>query len=599
MRVSHIELAASAALLLLFVSPAAAQLGPPMQLFPQSAPAKTSSAPPAQTPSAAGSSPSAPAPGSAASSPGPADQSISATPLAPMDTSWAGTLGAADRAFPRDMWANTKRAFVAAALPLLQPTTSPVLQDLARRLLLSDAIAPAGQDPSGEPSLAELRLGRLLALGQVDGIGILGLLPRADADENFERESVELRFAANDVAGACRTIRNLVGRYQDAWWERALIACQALKGEYNQASLGLNVMHEKKGGRDPVFDTLIEAIDGHGERVPRLPDPTPIRMALLAAAKLPLPADALATAGPAALTVWATSTKVPALQRLAAAEKAEALGALPPAALGLLYSSIDVTPGERQAALKSGKVPEHARDRAVLYQIAQTSNTPKTKAAALAPLLADAQRRGVFAAMARVVAPLVAELEPSQDLQSFAADAARVLLVTGHAAEAKPWIDLAHQPALRLVADLARPAKPAGGGSSANAPSAPDSSSPNEAIKALASSHSGVSPGQADLLVALFSALGDKLDSFDFTRLLQPAHEGTFPDAALWLDQRQAAASGRLGETVLTSLLLASAGDRLTSEPVVLARVVAGLEAVGLDTDARSLAVEAAIAAGI
>lgn len=516
-----------------------------------------------------------------------------------MDDSWVGTLSAAGRAFPRDMWANTKRAFVAAALPLLQPTTSPVLQDLARRLLLSDAVAPAGKDPSSGPSLVELRLGRLLALGRIDGVGVLNLLPRADMDENSERESVELRFAANDAAGACRTIRNLVGRYQDAWWERALIACQALKGEYSQASLGLSVMHEQKSGRKPVFDKLIKAIDGHGERVPRLPDPTPIRMALLAAAKMPLPADALATAGPAALTVWATSTKVPAPQRLAAAEKAEALGALPPAALGLLYSSIEAKPGERQAALKKGKVPKNARDRAILYQVAQTSNAPKTKVAALAPLLADAQRRGVFAAMARVVVPLVAELQPSPDLQSFAADAARVLLVTSHADEAKPWIDLAHQRVLRLVADLARPANPADGSSSEGDASAPNSSSLNDTIKGLASSHSGVSPGQADLLVALFSALGDKLNSFDFTRLLQPAHEGTMPDTALWLDQRQAVASARLGETVLTSLLLASAGDRLTSEPIVLARVVSGLEAVGLDADARALAVEAAIAAGI
>ena len=71
------------------------------------------------------------------------------------------------------------------------------------------------------------------------------------------------------------------------------------------------------------------------------------------------------------------------------------------------------------------------------------------------------------------------------------------------------------------------------------------------------------------------------------------------PSAALWTDQLQAAQAKRLGETVLTTLILARAGDRLGTEPVVLARAVAGLKAVGLDAEARAIALEAALAAGI
>jgi hypothetical protein len=50
---------------------------------------------------------------------------------------------------------------------------------------------------------------------------------------------------------------------------------------------------------------------------------------------------------------------------------------------------------------------------------------------------------------------------------------------------------------------------------------------------------------------------------------------------------------------VLTTILLASAGDHLATEPVVLAQAIAGLQAVGLDADARALAIEAALDAGI
>src|SRR5690348_7454700 len=130
MRGFRAELAASAAIVTLLALPAFAQLGPPIPLVP--ATQGSSAAQPA--------SPAEPAAG----------DNISATPLAPMDAAWTGILGPADGALPRNMWAGTPRAKVAAALPLLQPTTSPELQDLARRLLLSDAVAPAGRDAPGE-----------------------------------------------------------------------------------------------------------------------------------------------------------------------------------------------------------------------------------------------------------------------------------------------------------------------------------------------------------------------------------------------------------------------------------------------------------------
>src|SRR5208282_2556936 len=107
-------------------------------------------------------------------------------------------------------------------------------------------------------------------------------------------------------------------------------------------------------GSDPVLEALIDTINGHRQKLDKLPALTPMGMALLAAAKSPLPADTLAASGVAAALVWATSDKVPAVQRLAAAEKAAAFGALPPDALGLLYAAIDATPQEQDTALKSG-----------------------------------------------------------------------------------------------------------------------------------------------------------------------------------------------------------------------------------------------------
>ena len=568
MRACRTELAVFVTLIWL-ASPVLAQVGPPVPLAaPPLAPA------PSQTP---------PLPPDGQQ---PADDDIHATPLAPMDASWVGTLGPADGALPHAMWDGTPRALVAAGLPLLQPTTSPVLQDLARRLLLSDAAAPAGQDAPGGPGLPELRLDRLLALGRLDGVKLIDTLPQINVGENFDRDSVELRFAANDGAAACRLVQDRVARYRNAWWDRALIACQALNGAYDQAGLGLSVMRDQPSGRDPVFEALIDTILGHRQKVDKLPDPTPMRVALLAAAKVPLPADAFAAAGPAALAVWATSEKVPAVQRLAAAEKAAALGALPPDALGLVYAGIGATTQEQDAALKGGKLGDDPRSRAIFYDIARIASGP-TRVAALTPLLADARRRGAFIPMARLVAPLVAELQPAPEWRSFAGDAARVLLATGHTDQAAPWIDLADSAELRVVAALAQ------GGLGEDGPSL------LAAAAALAARDAAAAPRQTDLLATLAAALGEKLGTVDLAALLQAPRQGLLPGGALWLDQQQAAANRRVGETVLTSLVIAAAGDHLSLEPVILARVVSGLKAVGLEADARALAVEAALSAGI
>src|SRR5438105_2906324 len=131
--------------------PAAAQVGPPIRLVQ---PPTTPAVPPA-VPDAGDETQTLP--------PG-----IQAMPLAPVDPAWVGSLPASEGGLPETLWQGTPKAFVTAALPQLQPVLSPTLQDLTRRLLLSNAIAPAGPDLPQGRSLAGIRLEQLMALGHVD-----------------------------------------------------------------------------------------------------------------------------------------------------------------------------------------------------------------------------------------------------------------------------------------------------------------------------------------------------------------------------------------------------------------------------------------------
>lgn len=512
---------------------------------------------------------------------------VSAEPLAPVDASWVGTLRGAD-GFQQTLWQGTTRDAVTALLPQLPPSTSPALQDLSRRLLLSDAVSPAGQDPADHPLLLTERLDRLLALGLVpDGTALLAALPQSLSDDQLDRDRIELMFAGNDVTGACQQVQAQIAHYQDHWWDRALIACQALAGDATKASLGLSLLREEKAPPDPPFDTLIDALGGHPRRIDKLPDPGPLRLALLAAAKQPLPPDALATASLAALHGWATNDGVPPTLRLAAAERAAQFGALAPADMAEIYAEVGNLGDPPPTRGGKSTAAEDPRHRAALYAAARTATSPEERSTALLALAADARKHGLFPMIARLTAPIVAGMTPGGTSDGFAIEAARILLAAGKPGEAMQWLGPANDAPLILVHHLAT-------GSGGDAPALL-----HNAVAALAARDKAAAGRQADLLQALLTAFDEPTGSLADIPLARSPQSALLPSAAVWNEQQQASLGKRVGETVLTTLILANADGRLTSEPIVLARAITGLRAVGLDGAARALAVEAALAAGI
>jgi hypothetical protein len=563
-------------------TPALAQLGAPLRLVPTAPPAATSPDTIAPTTPDAGAADQPPS------------QGVQATPLAPVDPAWAGSLQVSEGALPETLWQGTEKAFVMAALPQLQPSLSPALQDLTRRLLLSNAVAPFGEDLPKSRSLAALRLDRLVALGEVDAAAqLIDQLPWKGDPEPLDRLRVEIGLLRNDNEGACGQVQSAIGRYQDVWWDRGQIACQALAGDAAKAALGLSLLRERQTPRDQVFDTLIEAIDNHAAaKVEHLPDPTPIRLALLAAVKLPLPADALQNAGPAVLRAWATNANVAAERRLAAAERATALGAFPLDELRLLYGEIPFKPEERKTAIQ--QAGENPRARALLFITARQEQTAAVRAEALQSLLQAGLKRGEFVVTAKLIAPLLLELQPSADLDWFVLMAARALYAVDRPQEAAQWAQIggtAAQVQLFLIARLAEgdkgPAWPKGGLKSI--------------LEGLQPKDGSVEPAKLLLAGALLQALGEPIKPADWATLvtLPPTAGAPLPNAALWFDGGDAVAGHRLGEALLDTLVMAPSGGRLSSEPIVVAEAVARLNALGMGAEARHLALEAALAAGL
>jgi hypothetical protein len=179
-------------------------------------------------------------------------------------------------------------------------------------------------------------------------------------------------------------------------------------------------------------------------------------------------------------------------------------------------------------------------------------------------------------------------LAPAPELAWFAPLAARTLYRAGQFERAGGWLSVLrldgqrHPESLEAYAAL-RPLLRLAGGA--------------EPLSAGAGADAAAGDGRRLLLFVLSRALGQE------ENLVWAAADGDGAQALERLPRLlalgDAAAAGRRGETVLLSLTALGPAAPAESHPLALGYAVSALAAVGLGGDARALAIEAALAAGI
>ena len=518
-----------------------------------------------------------------------------------VDPDSAGPLSREGGGFGVAMWENTSRMLVDSLLGQLPVNTaSPAMRDLMRRLLLSNAAAPRGASEGG--SLVALRASLLTAMGDLEGVELLlATVPQRGSHEELERVETDTRFLANDNARACRIAAGRIGETDNPYWQKALIFCQALAGEYDKASLGVALLREM-GETDRVFLGLMDVLTGAGTTlIESLPEPAPIHLAMARAARVPLPADIIAANRPAVLANVARSPNAPLELRLEAAERAQAAGAYPVKTLRELYASVPFSEADMANPLSTAEEASGPVGRALLFGAAQAQTVPMAQAEVVARALAMAREGGRYPSTVRTFMPVLTLVSPSTELAWFAPEAIRALLVGGQHDLARQWFDLLRssaafnpdsQAALFAVMPLGRLAgsSEAGNWTTADLVKWWELNRESENVRQ-----------RAALFYSLFEGLGEAVPEALWEALLDgpPRVATVLPHAALWFRLQTAAAASRIGETVLLSLLALGEGGPNRAEPVVMRGVLAGLGAVGLESEARALAVEAAVVAGL
>jgi len=530
---------------------------------------------------------------------------IEAETLGTINPDVAGVLSEAEGGFGPAMWQGTQSATIEFLLPQIPVTTaSPAMRDLMRRLLLTGAEVPEGGTPG---SLISLRAGLLSAMGDFVGVkSLLNAVPGRAGNPDLLRVEVDTRFLTGDVARACQLAHAYIQEQQSSYWQKAFIFCQALEGDGAKARLGLALL-EELGVEDQVFFQLVDALVRQDENsfktpvIDSLSDPTPLHLALARVAKVQLPGDVIASNRPGVLRAIAISPNAAPELRLEAAERAEAAGALPVDALRQLYASISFSEEELKNPLTHAALRTGPMSRALLYRATLMQTVPSAQAEALQRALVMARQGGRYASTARAFLPQLTRIPPSQELAWFAPEAIRAFLITGRHGGASPWFELLKDAAGRepkMAAELTSlmPVARLSGFEGAAEWSMDRLHDWWIAVKDTEGARD-----KAATLAATLDALGEEVPDEIWADLIAgTSHTALMaPYPSHWFLLNSASSRGRMGETVLLSLVSLGDGGPARADPIVLHHVLRALRTIGLDREARTMALEAVVAAGL
>lgn len=364
------------------------------------------------------------------------NETITVTPLRDASRDGVGLLTPTQTGFAPALWGPASASRVRQLLLGHAAQGVPEALALFRKLLLAEAVPPAGSD-AASPVLAA-RLDRLLEMGALEEADALLARAGPDTPELFRRwfDASLLLERAEAPCEALRANPSLSPTLP------ARVFCLARGGDWNAAEITLTL--GENVGSIPLEQERLLARFLDPDLFEEAPDPpppeplTPLNFLLREAVGLPRPPGPL----PAAFLYVDLSERAPMRARINAGERLVLAGAAPPALLFAAYRA-----GEPAA---SGGVWDRAE---AVQRLDASLDSVEPEAVAEALIAADdaLSARGLRVALARVYAERLAALDPGK-LAEPARRRLFELLLLGGATEAAGRAAGSEPEAARLLA---------------------------------------------------------------------------------------------------------------------------------------------------
>ena len=524
--------------------------------------------------------------------PGTAESGVVMNSLGGVDASAAGLISDTNGGLGVDMWRGATRADVDHYLAVMPvATSSPVVNDLSRRLLLTGATPPEGQ-VSGA-SLLSIRLNRLISSGRADLAAELGRGTLADKSPPVAMARARAALSLADDDAACNELVNLPAGNDpahdaaDAFSTRLSAFCQIRSGKTAEANVTFDLAREEAYDNPLFYSLAYQANEGL-----KLKSPTPKSLDALdvrfyALAKRPLPDDAGKIVSPGMVKTLAGDDTIALPIRIEAGERAVAYGVMKGGDLAAIYMAVKFKPDEIEG-VKAGLLPKSPlMQRALYFQAIRAEVMPTDRADLIKQFLEQADKDDLYGVAVEALLPSLQALVPGSMLQGFAPVATRAFLTAGDLPRARQWLALV-QPGdtrdLREFSALMRIADPAGLGPMSDAEAA--------AIAADLNSKVVADQNFAATEAMVYDGSGVILPQVVLQALVSAPRSVGAPEQLL-NQLHNAGLQGSVGEVVLLSLVAIGPGGPERADRQAVAQSISSLRAVHLDGEARRLALEA------
>ncbi|MEN3974333.1 hypothetical protein [Emcibacter sp. SYSU 3D8] len=571
-----------------------------------------------------------------------------------LDPSSPGILNTSNGGFPASMWRGTERPALVALLPRMSiGKGSPAMRSLAERLLLSQAQVPEG-DTRNVYDVFQARIDRLSAAGYGAEIAdLFGRVPEKIADASLSRARVDALLLTGDADAACDEALSANQRSEEASWLETVAYCKLLKDDADGAAFAADMLRETGAG-DADFFALLGWLalpeDARSDRPELANDQplTPLGLVMRKATGSDIESSTLEAASPVVLVTVANDTELAPDLRLEAAERAARAGAIGARDLAAAYAGMTLEAPDLADPVAAAAGQPGGRGNALLYQAAMQATDPVAKLSILQAAWARARADGTYLLAARVnaeatksllPAPVPPEPEPGLALADQAADSladgAPISLVPDDVLPAivpEPEPEPTPPQLLAAALEIARAQLVAGDIEAARAwyaavqdqaaggnPNATATQIQLWPLMVVADADTGFDePGfeawwqaqsslaaddrrrRGTVLMAVLEGLGQPAPAAFWGSLYDGAAavDGRMPPLAVWRGLDAAAGAGRLGETVLLSLVVLGDPGPGKANPAVLGDVLRALSSVGLERDARAIALESLVMSG-
>ncbi len=575
-------------------------------------------------------------------------EEITQEPVEEQDPTAFGTISRSMGGLEKNIWQPSQIDRIEKLLDAVTlPTLSPVMDDIARKLLLSVTTSPTATPIVEQPLLEDdndhgfvrapsfnedlfrqfinLRLKELIERGNLeDLVAYIQNLPPEIL--NSEQQNAEILMLGGDLIGACQMTAQARAADTQArnsrfstnammeddtlseegqFWLKMTAFCRVLEQDNSGAQIALDMLNER-GSMDFMYNDLLsrlmEPADIRGTFFSGgLNDLEPLNYTIWSLLDQPIDADLIEASDPLIVSALVINPNMSAENRFQAAAKSYLSGGVTSNALRNIYDMQEFTNAEYNSAVRMAEFDERPIADALLYQAASKQMIDLEKAEILEAIWQRAIENNDLPRKAALNIETLRSLNPTTRLVNHAHHIVRGLILGGDIERALLWYDFARRSAASGDAEATR--------ALINIwPLATLAAEPGEIpwsdsiLNLWWNGQMVLSPenrdGKATLFYALAEAFGHQVAEDKWAELItENKQEGVQPiPLAVWREMIKAVGENKPAEALLLSLIAMGEEGPGSLDASGLSTIIRLLRSVGLEQEARKVAIEAMVA---